>query len=151
MQKLPVRIEYIGNIHHIKKGDYERIIAGERIPDTKRKAYNKEYEEDGIHIEPIKGAFSGSMGFLDFNERINGSNLESIYVAWMGVEHPYRMRGVGTKLVEEVERVAIERGAKSTWGHIEKKRSDRILPFFKKLGYGIGIVTVNDFLIFKYL
>lgn len=146
-----VRLENIGVIHHIEKctDTFERIVAGKRIPDSERRAYNKSYEEDQIHLEPVDGVFSGSLGFIDFGEIRYSGRLESIYMAWMGIEPPYRKRGVGTKLVEEVEKTAIDRGANSTWGYVADWRFRRVFPFFEKLGYTVGNQMHSDFLISK--
>ncbi len=147
-----IKLEHVGKIRHVVVGAnlFERIIAGERIPDMERHSYNRLYEEDGIHLEPQEDAFSGSMGFIDFRE-IRYSELESIYMAFMGAEPQYRGQHVGKALVKAVERIAVERGAKITWGYIETWRFKKIFPLLEKMGYHVGNEMSSSFLISKYL
>jgi GNAT superfamily N-acetyltransferase len=147
-----IRLEYVSNIEHFFK-DYERIIAGERILDIERQAYNENFEEDKIHLESVEGKFSGSMGFIDFYElKYKPFEVDSIYMGFMGVEPQYRNKDVGTNLIQKVEQIAIERGAKRTWGYIKGYRFKEIFPFFEKLGYHVGNeMNSGDILISKKL
>ena len=147
-----IRLEYVGPIRHLEKAEhYERVIAGKRISDTKRKAYNGKHEEDGINLEPIEGVFSGDKGFIDFTEVRSDNGLDSIYIGWTGVEPKQRAKGIGAALVREVERIAVERGAKMVTGNFEQLRHDRVFPFLSKLGYSKAFKTANGFFVYKIL
>ena len=134
-----VRLEYVGEVkykwrHPIFGKVFERVIAGERIPDSKRKAYRADYEPDGMNLQPMRNTVSGSMGFIDFH-----SNLErsvDMYIATLGVEPESRRKGIGTALVHEVERIGLERGNQLVWCHVEfSRKKEQPRPFFEKLGY----------------
>jgi GNAT superfamily N-acetyltransferase len=142
-KKLPklenIRIENIGEIIHKEKPDkYERLIAGEKIPDTQRKAFRIEYEENDMNLDFVKDSFSGSLGFLDFRELKYSPNSEDwfqIYLGFMGVEPEHRKRGVGAELIKAVEKIAIERGATYIWGYVQGHIIQELFPFYNKLGY----------------
>jgi GNAT superfamily N-acetyltransferase len=133
-----VRLEYVGTVKYHGKvprygNKFERVIAGERIPDSQRTAYRAEHEVDKINLAPMRGAVSGTMGFVDFHDAIYGS--DGVYVAMLGVEKKFRRLGVGTALVSEVERMAIERGRPNAWCYVDNKRKEVLLHFYSALGY----------------
>ena len=143
-----IRIEHVGNVLHPcvlpSMQDLftcERIIAGERISDADRKAYKKEFEDkdDSIDFKTINGAVSGSLGFLDFRALYSDSKFvpSKIHLEILGVEPQYRRRGVGKRLLGEVEKIAVARGIKHVEGLVESWRADRVLPFYERLGYKV--------------
>jgi ribosomal protein S18 acetylase RimI-like enzyme len=150
----PERVIPLENIGMEVRNDhvFERIIAGDRIPDNQRKAYNRMQEKDGIHLLPIDGFFSGSKGFVDFSEiRLWNQEITSLYLAFIGVEPSYRNRNIGTSLVNAVEKTAIERGVGGIWAYVDKHRVKTVFPFFEKLGYKIGGEREDCYLISKSL
>lgn len=135
---------------------YERIIAGEPILDTQRSAYRWEHEPDGIDLEPVEDALSGSAGFIDYyvmNPIDPPSQFprESLYMAFMGVEPPFRRQKIGSQLVRAVEAVAQHRNIPYVWGWIQKWRAERVMPLFDQLGYQSIPTNYSCLLIVKHL
>ena len=125
-----VRLENVGSITHVESSViYERLIAGNRIPDSQRKAYNS--------LRTVQGALSGDLGFVDFalERPKNTKNLDSIYVAFIGVEPEKRMKGVGRCLMKGVEDIGKERDIHEIYGYINISEKSDPTDFFRKLGY----------------
>ncbi len=128
-------IKHVGEIKHLSEYEpCERIIAGEIISDFNRRAYNEFFEKGKCHLDPVENAVSGSLGFLDFKQNIY-VKINSIYLAFIGVEPDYRGQGIGKKLILELENIAIERKIQKIWLNIEPKRFRELSSFYSNLGY----------------
>jgi hypothetical protein len=148
-----VPLEYAGLVHHPEEtlwNWHERIIAGNRIPDSQRKAWNRLYEADeNKHLQPIKFGISGSLGFVDFKEENSLQNIikcDAIYVTFLGVEPGKRFNGTGKSLMEGVERVGRMRSAKKVYGYIFSSRDSDPTDFFEKIGYEINKNNFSKYL-----
>ncbi len=134
------RTEHAGNVTYpfadMGIRTFERVVAGELIPDMERKAYVRQYEDDPIDLDRMPRAFSGSQGFIDFVD-VERRGKPEIYISHMGVEPQFRGTGIGRQLMQEVERVAKRRGAKSISLHVQRSRIEQLFPFYEKLGFDI--------------
>ncbi len=156
---MEIKLEHLGSIAHPRRPDiaFERVIAGDRIPDSERKAYRRKFEPDRINLPPVADAYSGSLGFVDFGTEVGNINPKYIYLGYLGTEPAYRRKiGVGKTLVGEVERVAKERNCKGVYGLINIMRFHRVFPFFESLGYNadgdnVGSSPDSAIFIWKYL
>ena len=121
--------KYNGNI-------CERLIAGEKIPDSQRKAYRKGSHYPDIDYPPIPNFYSGSLGFLDFQINVAENNFHSyLYVAFLGVEPEFSRRGVGSSLMKKVEEDALLQNVSRIWLYIDRDKYEMLEPFYTSLGY----------------
>ncbi len=151
----PMPIYRIGTLWRGKQR-YERIIAGEPIPDSQRTAYRWEHEPDHVDLEPVEDALSGSAGFIDYYVMCPTNPQsqfldDSLYMAFMGVEPPYRRQKIGSQLVRAVEAVAQQRSIPYVWGWVQKWRAERVTPLFDQLGYQSILTNHSCLLVMKRL
>ncbi len=142
---MKIPLEYVGTIEHPEGFTAERIIAGSRISDSDRTAYTKEHEADGIHLETVENAVSGSLGFVDFLDCNRPGIPSALYLSQIGVEIGSRRDGVGAELLKRLEEIAKERGHSRIVLDVELNRAMAVLPFYERQGYEIGIATEECF------
>ena len=126
-------IMYIGPVNHdCTYKTIERIIAGSRIKDKKRRACSKVSPH---YLKHVPGTASGKMGFLDFcieNFGMRGAYME---IFRMGVEPRYRNMGHGRRLLDDALSIAYRRGANGIWGKVHEKDYEAVGSFFLKHGF----------------
>lgn len=125
-------VQYVGkkpSIFYPRKyvGNVERIIVGEKIPETRRTTW-----------PPLASSFdnwpSGSIGFLDFSEEIF-ENSRILEVRLIGIKPSFRGRGFATKLIQEVEKIARERNITRLITSGISIENKAMLLLIEKLGY----------------
>jgi len=85
-------------------------------------------EEDGV----LYGAFDGDLlaGIAVFRPRLTKTQAQLVF---LHVSNAYRRQGIGTKLQQETERLAIESGAEELY--VSATPSESAVGFYKSHGY----------------
>ena len=131
-----ITITNIGYIKYYGSLDTnERLIAGRKILDIERKALSEQDDSKTFHLPGVKGNFSGELGFLDF--QCPNKYGPELYISFIGVEPEHRQRGIGTRLLEEAEKIGLERKAPAIYTQVSSEEGSIILPFLKNRGYNI--------------
>ncbi len=122
-------IQYIGPIQSPRNMQYERIIAGEPMPETQRRVWQVKTGAEN----------TGSQGFLDFRLKQSHCSDDTnknpgLYVAWLGVEPEHEGRGIASQLIGELEEIAAQRGISRVIFTVFSD-SARMLRLAEHLGY----------------
>ena len=99
------------------RGPWGRPVGSEKLDD----------EDTAIHVMVVDEGRIVGVGRAHFN---SGTEAQ---LRLMGVEEEYRGKGVGTMVLEELERLAKERGAEEA---VIQAR-DYAVDFYKKNGYEV--------------
>jgi hypothetical protein len=150
-----LNVSNVGLVVHpedIYQVPYERIILGDRIPDSARTAFNSRFETSGVqHLYPIPEVFSGSIGFLDFAmeyhhysdseyQRVLGNQ---IYIAYSGIEINRRGNMANKRLFEGLKCIAKSRGVTRIHAQVQGHRFKQVFPVFERLGFVEGTELNN--------
>jgi GNAT superfamily N-acetyltransferase len=134
---LDTTFSYGGTIQYPGYPDiWERIIAGQPIPDSQRTAFTIKDPKSNLGLPFVDGAISGEHGFLDFQLLYE----DILYMNHLGVEPEYRRLGVGRRLLASAEKIAQEKQLRKLWCHISMGKKEELFPMLETLGYKI----VND-------
>jgi len=83
-----------------------------------------ELDKTAFHVAAFDGDKVVGCGRLHFN------NAEEAQIRYMAVDENYQGRGIGTKILAELEKIARENGAKTIIGNAR----DSALEFYRKYG-----------------
>lgn len=86
-----------------------------------------EHEKDAIHLSAWMGGRLAGVGRLHF------ISAEAAQIRYMAVEPEMQNRGIGGRILEELERRAGERGAQ----RIMLNARDRAVDFYRRHGYSV--------------
>ena len=77
------------------------------------------------------------VGGICARDEVKSNGEKTVYILTIGVFEPYRRMGIGSQLIEEMERLVKERGiAKSIYLHVQSS-NEAAIEFYKKHGYAI--------------
>ncbi|MGG4035185.1 GNAT family N-acetyltransferase [Paenibacillus cisolokensis] len=122
------RSEYIDLIYEMRGGEMCEIAAGHECPawdadllDRMRQRYCDELSRGGTAF----GAFDGETlaGFGVLAHRFRGPEQDQLQIDLLYVSRGYRRRGIATRIMNELRRTAIGRGAKSLYISSTETRS----------------------------
>lgn len=88
-------------------------------------------KEDALHAFIKLGAFDESklVGFLLADKPIGGV----MFISWVGVLPEYQGKGIGTQLLEKIEKTALEIGVHN----MQLQADEKNLSFYKNAGFEV--------------
>ena len=131
------RSEQIDRIYKMNGGQLETVPMGHECPtwdeehtDEMVNRFRRELEQGGTAY----GAFDGEVlaGFGVLGHRFRGRNQDQLQVDLMYVSRPYRRQGLATRIMNELSRVAKERGA--SYLYISSTETESAVGFYRANG-----------------
>ena len=126
-------------IRQLEKADFEEFqkiftkVTYEEFPEytdrTRQYFGNEEYVKQQFDGNIVLGAFNNNtlVGFLVANKPFGGI----LFIPWIAVLKEYQRKGIGKLLLQEIEKIALDKGAHSI--HLETYERD--LEYYKHRGY----------------
>jgi ribosomal protein S18 acetylase RimI-like enzyme len=118
------------------EGDLDAVVAAEHLFDgpVVREAAGRFLAEPGSHlcIAYEDGAPAGFVSGVELTHPDKGTEL---FLYELGVDEPYRRRGIGTALVRALAEVGRERGCSGMWVLTERE-NEAAVATYRRAGGG---------------
>lgn len=134
------RSETINLIYKCKDGNLEEVKAGHECPNWREADYQEiisRFEYELKNNGTAFGAYDGDklVGFGVLAHKFRGKENNQLQVDLMYVTQGYRRQGIGSRIMEELSKAAVEKGAQ--YLYISSTETESAVKFYSSQGSAI--------------